>query len=287
MPTVLLVRHGRTNANTGGTLAGWTPGISLDEKGVDQARAVAERIAQAQLRVCRVVTSPLQRCRETAAALVERLSTAPDGQGTGIPLDVDERLGECRYGAWTGRAIPELVKEPLWRTVQDQPSAVVFPDDPQWPAESLAAMQQRAVRAIREIDARVRADQGEQGLWIAVSHGDVIKAILADAFGVHLDLFQRIHVDPASTSVVRYTERRPFVLRTNDVSGDLCGIIPPHRPSGDAVVGGGAGPDDPSADGGSDGSTNGSADGSADGSTDRSADGSTDAAEDGSPPGVG
>ena len=86
MPTVLLVRHGRTNANTSGTLAGWTPGVSLDEKGVDQARAVAERIAQAQLQVCRVVTSPLQRCRETATALLERLGGDGDTDGPGIPL---------------------------------------------------------------------------------------------------------------------------------------------------------------------------------------------------------
>ena len=258
MPTVLLVRHGRTNANTSGTLAGWTPGISLDEKGVDQARAVAERIAQAQLQVCRVVTSPLQRCRETATALLERLGGDGDTDGPGIPLQVEERLGECRYGAWTGRAIPELVKEPLWRTVQDQPSAVVFPDDPQWPAESMAAMQQRAVRAVREVDVQVRAEHGEQALWIAVSHGDVIKAILADALGVHLDLFQRIHVDPASTSVVRYTDRRPFVLRTNDVGGDLRGLIPPSKPSGDAVVGGGAGPDDPVAQGSAERAENGS-----------------------------
>ena len=174
-----------------------------------------------------MVTSPLQRCRETAAAVLDRLGgqrRAPDGPG--IPLQVDERLGECRYGAWTGRPIPELVKEPLWRTVQDHPSAVVFPDDAQWPGESMAGMQERAVRAVREVDAQVEAEHGEQGLWIAVSHGDVIKAILADALGVHLDLFQRIHVDPASTSVVRYTDRRPFVLRTNDVGGDLCGVAP-------------------------------------------------------------
>ena len=251
MPTVLLVRHGRTNANTGGTLAGWTPGISLDEKGVDQARRLGERIAQADLTVCRVVTSPLQRCRETAAAVLDRLGGQAGGQpgGPGIPLQVDERLGECRYGAWTGRPIPELVKEPLWRTVQDHPSAVVFPDDAQWPGESMAGMQERAVRAVREVDAQVKAEHGEQGLWIAVSHGDVIKAILADALGVHLDLFQRIHVDPASTSVVRYTDRRPFVLRTNDVGGDLCGVAPAPQPSADAVVGGGAGPDDPVADG--------------------------------------
>ena len=250
MPTVLLVRHGRTNANTGGTLAGWTPGISLDEKGVDQARAArraASRRPTSGMPGGHLPAAALPRDRRRRAGPARR--AIGDTGGPGIPLQVDERLGECRYGAWTGRPIPELVKEPLWRTVQDHPSAVVFPDDAQWPGESMAAMQERAVRAVREVDAQVRAEHGEQGLWIAVSHGDVIKAILADALGVHLDLFQRIHVDPASTSVVRYTDRRPFVLRTNDVGGDLCGVAPAPQPSADAVVGGGAGPDDPVADG--------------------------------------
>ncbi|MGV1008806.1 MAG: MSMEG_4193 family putative phosphomutase [Dermatophilaceae bacterium] len=245
MPTVLLVRHGRTTANTGGTLAGWTPGIGLDEHGTTQARALAQRIAGADLPVCRVVSSPLQRCLQTAHALLECLNQ-PSGEAAipAVALDLDERLGECRYGAWTGRAIAELVKEPLWRTVQEHPSAAVFPDDPSWPGESLAAMQHRAVRAVREVDGQVRADHGDQGVWVAVSHGDVIKAILADALGVHLDLFQRIHVDPASMSVVRYTDRRPFVLRVNDVGGDLRGLAAAATPSGDAVVGGGTGAGD-------------------------------------------
>lgn len=241
MPTVLLVRHGRTTANTSGTLAGWTTGVSLDETGIEQVRALGDRIASAQVPVCRVVTSPLERCLQTARAVLGRLPAESDRAG--IPLTCDERLGECRYGAWTGRPLSELVKEPLWRVVQDHPSAAAFPDDPQWPGESLAQMQARAVRAVRDVDAQVRAEHGAQAVWLAVSHGDVIKAILADALGVHLDLFQRIHVDPASVSAVRYTERRPFVLRSNDVGGSLAGLVPPAETSGDAVVGGGAGGD--------------------------------------------
>lgn len=255
MTTVLLVRHGRTSANTGGTLAGWTEGVSLDDTGLEQAQALGRRLASAEVPVCRVVTSPLERCLQTARALLDLLPGDPER--TGIPLTCDERLGECRYGAWTGRPLAELVKEPLWRVVQDHPSAATFPEDEQWAGESLAAMQGRAVRAIREVDEQVLAEHGPRAVWMAVSHGDVIKAILADALGVHLDLFQRIHVDPASLSVVRYTERRPFVLRTNDIGGSLAGLVPPAPPSGDAAVGGGAGPGDVAPELAGDGSADG------------------------------
>ena len=242
VPTVLLVRHGRTTANTGGTLAGWTDGVALDETGVAQVEALGRRIEAAGVPVCRVVTSPLERCLQTARGLVDLMPREPDRPA--IPLMCDERLGECRYGAWTGRPLAELVKEPLWRVVQDHPSAAVFPHDERWPGESLAAMAARAVRAVREVDEQVLAEHGPRAVWMAVSHGDVIKAVLADAFGVHLDLFQRISVDPASVSVVRYTERRPFVVRANDVGGSLDGLVPPAPPSGDAPVGGGSGTGD-------------------------------------------
>ena len=117
------------------------------------------------------------------------------------------------------------------------------------PGESIAAMAARAVAAVRELDAAVAREHGADTVWVAVSHGDVIKAILADAAGTHLDLFQRVVVDPASVSVVRYTGSRPFVVRTNDIGGSLAGLVPkpaaaqaaePHS-SGDAAVGGGAG----------------------------------------------
>jgi broad specificity phosphatase PhoE len=115
--------------------------------------------------------------------------------------------------------------------------------------EGLAQTQARAVIAIREWDARVAAEHGPDAVWVACSHGDVIKAVLADALGMHLDLFQRIVVDPCSVSVVRYTETRPFVVRVNDVGGDVASLIPPKKKKGrrrrgadsDAVVGGGAG----------------------------------------------
>jgi probable phosphomutase (TIGR03848 family) len=256
VPTVLLVRHGRTAANTSGVLAGWTPGIGLDDHGRTQVEALGDRIASAGVSVCRVVSSPLQRCQETAAIVVAK---AADG----IPVEADDRLGEARYGSWTGRKLGELAKEELWRTVQDQPSAVRFPDSDEYPGESMAQMQSRALDAMRSLDAEVEKAHGADAVWVAVSHGDVIKAILADAAGAHLDQFQRIQVDPASVSVVRYTSRRPFLLRSNDTGGDLGAFKPPPpKPDpdpattseapptaegatevdpGDAAVGGGAG----------------------------------------------
>ena len=230
MTTVLLLRHGRTTANTGGVLAGWTPGVQLDETGRAQVRAVGERLAKVPL--VAVVSSPLERCRQTAAALVD---------GRDLTVATDDRLGEARYGDWTGRTIKELSKEPLWRVVQQHPSAAVFPGDE---GEGLAQTQARAVAAVRAWNATL----GPDAVWLACSHGDVIKAILADALGLHLDSFQRIVVDPASISVVTYTDTRPFVVRVNDTGGDVAALVKPkkkgrrrRKADSDAVVGGGAG----------------------------------------------
>jgi probable phosphomutase (TIGR03848 family) len=228
--TVILLRHGRTTANTGGVLAGWTPGVQLDETGRQQAQAVAERLAKVPLAA--VVSSPLERCRETAEFVVA---------GRDLELRTDERLGEARYGDWTGRPLKELVKDPLWKVVQQHPSAAVFPGDE---GEGLATTQARAVAAVRAWNAEL----GKDAVWLACSHGDVIKAVLADALGLHLDSFQRIVVDPASISVIAYTDTRPFVLRMNDTGGDVAALLPPPKrrrrraASSDAVVGGGAGP---------------------------------------------
>lgn len=237
---MLLIRHGRTTSNADGVLAGWTAGVGLDDRGREQARTLAGRLAPVPL--VRLVTSPLQRCVETAGEVATAIDVAPQQE---------VRLAECRYGAWTGRAIKELAGEPLWRTVQDQPSAARFPDSEQFEAESLAQMQARALEAVREHDAAVRAAHGEHAVWALVSHGDVIKAVLADAAGAHLDQFQRFVVGPASLSVVHYGERRPFVLRVNDTGADLSWLRPPEKeeapgveegvPEGDATVGGGVG----------------------------------------------
>ncbi|HSY16554.1 MAG TPA: histidine phosphatase family protein [Jatrophihabitantaceae bacterium] len=229
MATVLLVRHGLTSM-TGPVLAGHTPGLHLDDRGQAQAAAVATRIAALPLSA--IVSSPLERCVDTADAIMEAQRAA----GREPVRHLDERLVECRYGDWTGKPIKDLTKDPMWKVVQAQPSAARFPG-----GESLAEVAGRAVAAVRDWDASLGPDE----IWVACSHGDVIKAIVADALGLHLDQFQRIVVDPCSVSVVRYTQTRPYVLRANDTGGDLAQFVPPKRTrrkrGSDATVGGGAG----------------------------------------------
>lgn len=232
--TVILLRHGRSTSNTAHTLAGRSEGVDLDDKGRSQAEGVVARIGELPVKV--IVRSPLLRCERT----VEPLATA-----LGMTPLVDERITEVDYGSWTGRKIADLVKEPLWGVVQQQPSAAVFPD-----GEGLAHVQNRAVAAVREHDRRLADEHGGDVLWIACTHGDVIKSVVADALGIHLDGFQRISVDPASMSVIRYTPMRPFVLHVNHTGPALTAALaakPPEAsdatggdaaPSGDAVVGG-------------------------------------------------
>jgi probable phosphomutase (TIGR03848 family) len=221
--TVLLLRHGRTTANANGLLAGDLP-VELDERGRAQAEAVGVRLAA--LPVAEVVSSPLLRCRQT-------LELAMPGRA----MQIENGLTECGYGEWIGRPLKELAGEPLWKVVQQHPAAATFPG-----GESMAAMATRAVAAVRTWDARVAAEHGDDAMWVASSHGDVIKAIVADALALHLDLFQRINVEPGSITVIRYTEHRPFLLRLSDVGGDLTAFIPQKRevPASDAIVGGAA-----------------------------------------------
>jgi probable phosphoglycerate mutase len=240
---VLLVRHGLT-AGTGSVLTGRMPGIGLDDRGRDQAAALAARLAGVALDA--IVSSPLQRCRETADAI------AAARDGSELAVTEDARFAEVAYGDWTGKPIKRLAKEPLWRVVQAHPSAVRFPGQD---GESLPGVQARAVAAIRDWNTRL----GPKAAYLVCSHGDVIKSILADSLGMHLDMFQRIQVDPCSVSVIRYTPLRPFVIRMNDTG------TAPARPAGaesaagrtgttngqaagrtgvsegDAVIGGGAG----------------------------------------------
>jgi probable phosphomutase (TIGR03848 family) len=250
--TVILLRHGRSTSNTAGVLAGRSEGVDLDDKGREQAAGLIDRIGELPIRA--VVCSPMLRCRRTVGPLAEALCLEPL---------IDDRLSEVDYGEWTGRKIGELAKEPLWRVVQAHPSAAVFPG-----GEGLAQVQARAVAAVREHDRRLALEYGgqyggEHGgahdgdvLWLACTHGDVIKSLLADAFGTHLDTFQRITADPGSVSVIRYTQLRPFVLHVNHTGAGLSAALraaPPPKaepkaepqnqsdgavPSSDAVVGG-------------------------------------------------
>jgi probable phosphomutase (TIGR03848 family) len=229
--TVLLVRHGLT-AMTGPVLAGRTPGVDLDERGLAQSANLAQRLAGVPIRA--IVSSPLERCQQTANALAD---------SRGMPVETDVRLIECGYGDWTGQEIKKLAKDPLWKVVQAHPSAVTFPGEG---GEAIRDAQVRAVDAVRSWNAKL----GPDATWVACSHADIIKSIVADALGMHLDTFQRIVADPCSVTVITYTDLRPFVVRSNDTGTDLAALLAAPKKgarkrskalSSDAVVGGGTG----------------------------------------------
>jgi 2,3-bisphosphoglycerate-dependent phosphoglycerate mutase len=202
MGTLLLIRHGRTAANAEGILAGRTPGVVLDEVGRDTTKALAIRLKE--VKVAQVVVSPLERTQETAGLLFD----------ASMPTALEVRLLECDYGTWQGMKLSELVTNELWPIVQQRPDEMIFPD-----GEAMNDMAARASSAMREWDAKLVAEHGSDVVWAAVSHGDIIKAICADAMGLPLRKFQTLMIDPASVSVVHYSEQGSAVGKLND-TGD-------------------------------------------------------------------
>ena len=203
MKRLLLLRHASTE-QTGKRLSGWTPGLYLSERGVQEARALAERLAPLEIHA--VYSSPLERCVQTATAVAEP---------RGLKVRTLEDVGEVRYGEWTGKELSELAKTDLWRTVQFHPSGARFPE-----GESIHEMQTRAVLACE----RLRA--AHPGETVAVcSHADVIKAVVAHYLGMHLDLFQRLVVGTASVTALGFGPV-PYLLRLSD-SGTTRDLDPP------------------------------------------------------------
>ena len=224
MATVMLVRHGRTAANALGILAGTAPGTQLDDDGVAQATELGELLSEVE--PAAIIASPLERTMQTAN-IISRFIT-----GNSDRTVIEEHgLIECDYGNWTGKSLSELSQEPLWSAVQNHPSSVVFPA-----GESMSAMQARAVGAVRRWNDLL----GPDSFYVAVSHGDVIKSIVADAMGAHLDHFQRISIDPCSVTVIRYSESRPFILGLNGNGTQVERFVRASKESSsDAPVGGG------------------------------------------------
>lgn len=199
MTTLVLIRHATNDWVHKGLLAGWTPGVHLNQEGRAQAQALGERLAASHLDA--VYSSPLERALETAQAVA-----APHG----LEVQIHEGIGEVQYGEWNGRSLRELVKRPLWRSVQIYPSGTRFPS-----GESIGEMQARVVAALDEI-----RSAHPQGIVAAVAHADVIKAATAFFVGVPLDLFQRLVISPASVTVVGFSPFGPRLLRMND-NGEL------------------------------------------------------------------
>jgi probable phosphomutase (TIGR03848 family) len=205
MRLLLLMRHAVTE-HTGARLSGWTPGLHLSEEGQRQAKELAGRLEPVP--VDALYASPLERCQETAAAVAE---------AKGLDVETLEDIGEVRYGDWTGRALKELGREPLWKVVQSSPSAARFPE-----GESLFEMQARAVLAIE----RLREAHPRQTVAVC-SHADVIKALTCHYLGMHLDLFQRVVVSPASVTAFAFGPG-PYLVRLNDTGGNA-DLAPPRR----------------------------------------------------------
>jgi probable phosphomutase (TIGR03848 family) len=230
MPDVYLIRHGRSSANTSGVLAGRLPGVHLDATGETQVDQLGRQLSGVQLAA--VVSSPLERTLATAQAIL-RHQKVRSSKPTAIHEDYN--LIECGYGEWTGKSLTDLSKLSLWKDIQNHPSSVRFPGSD---GESFIDMQARAVNAIRTWNSQLPT----RSAYAMISHGDVIKSILADALGMHLDHFQRINIDPGSVSVVRYTRARPYVLTMNAQGPVVDRFFQGgRRRKTEAVVGGGSG----------------------------------------------
>lgn len=222
---LVLIRHAHSQSNASGVLSGRLPNIHLSEKGIKQSQQLSERLgnfAVAQLRV-----SPMERCFETISPWLNDvvLKNSPDFE----PI-IDPSLNEVDYGDWSGKKLITLARKKEWRTVQESPSRMYFPG-----GEGIAQMQSRAMCVVHEL-----AKLPDSKTAVIVSHGDVIKSIVASAVGTHLDEFQRIIIDPASVSVLDYSGIKPRVLLLNDTRAVVTDLLQAPKRSRN-LLGGGAG----------------------------------------------
>ncbi|MGQ0602258.1 MAG: MSMEG_4193 family putative phosphomutase, partial [Anaerolineales bacterium] len=207
MTLLMLIRHGENEYTRTGKLAGWTPGVSLNDTGKKQALALAEKLKPAP--IAALYSSPLERARETAAPLAEAKK---------LKVELVEGLGEVQYGEWQGKSLKRLARTKLWRTVQGVPSAMQFPE-----GETFRSVQARAVDAVEAIVKRHPKDT-----IAAVSHGDVIKLIVAHYLGLPMDLFQRVMISTDSITVLRLGHGHPALVKLNDTNG--VEVSHPHPP---------------------------------------------------------
>ena len=223
MSILIAVRHGRSTSNAAGTLAGRTPGIDLDETGVEQAQELGRRLAG--VRLAAAVTSPMERCQQTTRLVLQ-------GAGSDLTPTPDERVIETDYGQWSGRLLKDLVEEPLWKSVQGTPQLAQFPG-----GEAMSAVQDRMVAAVLDWNARL----DERDVWLVTSHGDPLAALLNWACGADFQHVQRLGVDPASASIIVLPSQsvsQPRIITMNSLEGDLSRWTTPPK---QAVVGGSAG----------------------------------------------
>jgi probable phosphoglycerate mutase len=222
---LVLIRHAHSEANASGILSGRLPNVHLSEKGNKQAADLSQRLGSfpvAQLRI-----SPMERCFETIQPWINDFLVPRSKDFAPV---IDQNISEVDYGVWSGKKLSVLYKNKLWRTVQESPSRMYFPS-----GEGIAQMQTRAMQTVHEL-----ADLKKNGAGVIVSHGDVIKAIVASALGIHLDEFQRIVIDPASITVIEYSGIKPRVLLLNDTRGHVSDLLQAPKRSKN-LLGGGSG----------------------------------------------
>lgn len=191
---VLLIRHGENEWVSSGKLAGRTPNVHLNERGFQQAQAIARYLANQPIHA--VYSSPMERCLETAKPLADALE---------LPVQVDEGLLEVDYGEWHGVDLKSATQRPEWMIVQHFPSIFRFPQ-----GEGLRQTQQRAVDAVERICAA-----NPDAVVALFSHGDIIRTLLAHYAGVPLDLFQRLQIATGSMSTIAFFDGRPAILNMN------------------------------------------------------------------------
>ncbi len=197
MGTIILIRHARSIANAENILAGQTPGVRLDPTGIEQSNALVETLGK--LPIAKVFVSPLERCMDTISPWLRT-------HGVGIEVHSEPRIIEPDYGSWSGRKLSELATEPLWRDVQANPESVIFPN-----GERFVDVWRRVssfYQSIREIS-------DDSSNFIVVSHGDVIKFLIANILQIDFKNFQSLVVEPASISIAQIGKDSSRLLQFN------------------------------------------------------------------------
>ena len=222
MARLVFIRHAHSTANDAGILSGQLPGVSLSKKGMKQAENLVERIGACAFDSARV--SPLQRCEETIAPwLNSRYSKGLKS------YQIEDALIEMDYGSWSGRKLSSLSREKMWKEIQNRPSTVQFPD-----GERMRSMQKRALSSVSDA-----INQKKNGTHLFVSHGDVLKAIVASLLKIKLDDFQSLVIDPASITVIDFDGSKSRLLAFNDSHSPLAPMTTMEK-STKALLGGGS-----------------------------------------------
>ena len=222
---LVLIRHAHSEANAAGILSGRLPNVHLSEKGNVQAENLAVRLGNFPVSNLRI--SPMERCFETISPWINSVVLANNPKFEPI---IDPELTEVDYGTWSGKKLIALSENKLWKTVQESPSRMYFPH-----GEGIAQMQARAMTSVHQA-----VSAKGKGTAVIVSHGDVIKSIVASALGMHLDEFQRIIIDPASISILDFSSTKPRTLLLNDSRSVITELlVTPKRAKN--LLGGGSG----------------------------------------------